>query len=72
MSTTDKLSWASATLAQTNRLAVEAEEIANETLTELRNQREKIRGVQNKTEQIDSELSIASKRIDNMNKCCIT
>ena len=69
----DKLAQSTKTLEDTNRVAIETEEIALGTLTELRKQREQMSKTRSKLDTLDSEVNQTSNTIDSMNnKCCIS
>jgi len=69
----DQLEASTKTLEDTNRVAIETEEIALGTLSELRKQREQMSKTRSKLDTLDSEVYQTSNTIDSMNnKCCIS
>ena len=70
----EQLEKSSRVLDQTRRTALETEDVANSTLSELRKQREQINGAARKVEQIDANLTQSNKTLKslNSNSCCIT
>jgi hypothetical protein len=66
-----KLEKSSQQLEATRRAALETEEIAVGTLSELRKQREQILQVKQKTDQVENNVNQANKTLNDMNSHCV-
>ena len=71
MSSRETLDKSTNVLEQTRRLALETEDVAHSTLSELRKQRNQINELKQKTDQTDQNLNQSNKTLNSMNSNCV-
>ena len=71
MSSKETLDKSTNVLEQTRRLALETEDVAHSTLSELRKQRNQINELKLKTDQVDQNLNQSNKTLNSMNSNCV-